>query len=68
MLINENENLFMTSLKSGITFGAGLIVLLYGVRMLINQIIPAFKGISEKIVPNALPAFDCPILFNYKPN
>ncbi|WP_156285760.1 PTS ascorbate transporter subunit IIC [Oceanivirga salmonicida] len=68
ILINENENLFMISLKSGITFGAGLIVLLYGVRMLINQIIPAFKGISEKIVPNALPAFDCPILFNYKPN
>lgn len=36
--------------------------------MLINQIVPAFKGISEKLVPNALPAFDCPIIFNYKPN
>lgn len=23
---------------------------------------------SEKLIPNAIPAFDCPILFNYKPN
>lgn len=62
------ENLFIYGIKQGFMFGAGLIVMLQGVRMLINQIVPAFKGISEKIVPNALPAFDCPILFNYKPN
>lgn len=62
------ENIFIYAIKQGFTFGAGLIVMLQGVRMLINQIVPAFKGISEKVVPNALPAFDCPILFNYKPN
>src|SRR5699024_11469617 len=45
-----------------------LLIMLYGVRMLINQIIPAFQGISEKLIPNAVPAFDCPIIFNYKPN
>lgn len=56
------------AVKQGFMFGAGLIVMLQGVRMLINQIVPAFKGISEKLVPNAIPAFDCPILFNYKPN
>lgn len=65
---STSENLFIYAIKQGFTFGAGLIVMLQGVRMLINQIVPAFKGISEKIVPNALPAFDCPILFNYKPN
>ncbi len=42
--------------------------MLYGVRQLINQIIPAFQGISEKLIPGAVPAFDVPILFNYKPN
>lgn len=61
-------SLIIYSLKQGFLFGAGLIIMLQGVRMLINQIIPAFKGISDKLVPNALPAFDCPILFNYKPN
>ncbi|MFT8633288.1 MAG: PTS transporter subunit IIC, partial [Liquorilactobacillus ghanensis] len=51
-----------------LTFAAGLLILLYGVRLLINQIIPAFQGISEKLIPNAKPAFDVPVLFNYKPN
>lgn len=64
----EGENFFMVAMKQGLNFGAGLIIMLQGVRMLINQIVPAFKGISEKLVPNALPAFDCPIIFNYKPN
>jgi PTS system ascorbate-specific IIC component len=61
-------NLIMESIRQGLTFGAGLIIMLQGVRMLISQIVPAFKGISEKLVPKALPALDCPIIFNYKPN
>ncbi|WP_282929134.1 PTS ascorbate transporter subunit IIC [Anaerococcus sp. Marseille-Q7828] len=65
--LTEN-NLIFESLNQGLKFGAGLLIMLQGVRMLINQIVPAFQGISEKIVPNAIPAFDCPVIFNYKPN
>ncbi len=61
-------DLFTYSLKQAITFGAGIVVLMQGVRMLVNQIVPSFRGISEKLVPNALPAFDCPMVFSYKPN
>lgn len=67
-LVPEGGNLVMLAIEQGLIFGAGLLVMLYGVRMLINQIIPAFQGISEKLIPNAIPAFDCPILFNYRPN
>ncbi|MFT8607776.1 PTS ascorbate transporter subunit IIC [Liquorilactobacillus ghanensis] len=62
------KNLLFNSINQGLTFAAGLLILLYGVRLLINQIIPAFQGISEKLIPNAKPAFDVPVLFNYKPN
>lgn len=64
----DGQNAIMQAMNQGLNFGAGLLVLLYGVRMLISQIVPAFKGISEKLVPDAKPAFDCPVLFNYKPN
>lgn len=67
-LVPAGSTLFTVALNAGLTFGGGLLVLLYGVRLLINQIIPAFQGISEKLVPGAKPAFDVPVLFNYKPN
>ncbi|WP_430604311.1 PTS system, ascorbate-specific IIC component [Enterococcus sp. DIV1368b] len=68
VLIPEGGNLVMFAIEAGLNFGAGLLIMLYGVRLLINQIIPAFQGIAEKVVPGAKPAFDVPILFNYRPN
>lgn len=68
VLIPKGGNLIMFSVTAGLNFGAGLLIMLYGVRLLINQIIPAFQGIAEKVVPGAKPAFDVPILFNYRPN
>ncbi|MHB8806129.1 MAG: PTS ascorbate transporter subunit IIC [Anaerolineaceae bacterium] len=51
-----------------IYFGVGVTVMLLGVRMLIAEIVPAFKGIADKVVPGAIPALDCPVIFNYAPN
>jgi PTS system ascorbate-specific IIC component len=64
----DEGNLVMQAINQGLRFGAGLLVMLTGVRMLISQIVPAFKGISDKLVPNAIPALDCPVIFNYRPN
>lgn len=66
--IPEGDNIVMFAINAGLNFATGLLIMLYGVRLLINQIIPAFQGIAENLVPNAKPAFDVPILFNYKPN
>jgi PTS system ascorbate-specific IIC component len=65
---NNDQGLITYSLMQGLQFGVGLIILLQGVRMLVNEIVPAFQGISEKLIPDAQPAFDAPLLFNYKPN
>ncbi len=62
------DNWVIYSVIQSITFSAGIYIVLSGVRMLINEIVPAFKGISEKLVPNAKPALDCPIVFPYAPN
>lgn len=63
-----DDNWVIYSVIQSITFSAGIYIVLSGVRMLINEIVPAFKGISEKLVPNAKPALDCPIVFPYAPN
>ncbi len=49
-------------------FGVGMTVMLQGVRMLIAEIVPAFQGIAEKVVPGAIPALDCPVIFGFGPN
>ncbi len=51
-----------------IYFGVGITVMLQGVRMLISEIVPAFKGIADKVVPDAIPALDVPVIFPYAPN
>ena len=66
--IMSGDNWVLFSIIKSITFSAGIYIVLSGVRMLINEIVPAFKGISEKLVPNAKPALDCPIIFPFAPN
>ncbi|MCW7760350.1 PTS ascorbate transporter subunit IIC [Photorhabdus luminescens] len=66
--VSGGKNGFMFSLMQSITFAAGVYIILQGVRMVISEIVPAFKGISDKLVPNAKPALDCPVVFPYAPN
>lgn len=62
------KSMFNFILTSGLMFGAGLTILMLGVRMLIAEITTAFTGIQEKLIPDAIPAYDCPLLFPYAPN
>lgn len=61
--LSGGQNYIIFAVLQGITFVAGVLVLLQGVRMFLGEIIPAFKGISEKLVPGARPALDIPIFY-----
>ncbi|MDF5418403.1 PTS ascorbate transporter subunit IIC [Vibrio parahaemolyticus] len=66
--VSGGKHWSMFALMQSITFAGGVYVILQGVRMVIAEIVPAFKGISDKLVPNAKPALDCPVVFPYAPN
>ncbi|EGQ3637126.1 PTS ascorbate transporter subunit IIC [Staphylococcus pseudintermedius] len=66
--ISKDQNFIVFSLIQGVTFAAGVFIILTGIRLILAEIVPAFKGISEKLVPHSKPALDCPIVFPYAQN
>ena len=66
--LSGGTNYLIFALQQSGSFAAGVFVILAGVRLILNEIVPAFKGISDKLVPNAKPALDCPIVYPYAPN
>ncbi len=66
--ISNGQNWLVFSILQALGFTAGVLVLLQGVRMLIGEIVPAFKGIAEKAIPGAKPALDCPVIYPFAPN
>ncbi len=66
--LSDGTNAIIFAVQKAGAFAAGVFVILAGVRLILAEIVPAFKGISEKLVPHAIPALDCPIVFPYAPN
>lgn len=66
--LSGGQNFILFAIVQAITFAGGVYVILAGVRLILGEIVPAFKGIAEKIVPDAKPALDCPVVFPYAPN
>lgn len=62
------QNWIIYAVIQGAQFSAAIYIILSGVRLVIAEIVPAFKGIAKRIVPHARPAVDCPVLFSYAPN
>ncbi len=64
----DYTNWFVYALICGMNFAGAIYVILSGVRLILAEIVPAFQGIADKLVPNAKPAIDCPVVFPYAPN
>lgn len=66
--VSNGQNFLVFAIIQSITFAAGVYIILAGVRMVIAEIVPAFKGIADKLVKDAKPALDCPTVFPFAPN
>ncbi|SHJ10320.1 PTS system, ascorbate-specific IIC component [Clostridium amylolyticum] len=65
--VSNGRDIITFSLLSGLNFGLWITVIITGVRMMLAEIVPAFHGISNKLIPNAIPGLDVPLLFPNHP-
>jgi PTS system ascorbate-specific IIC component len=64
---DPDVNPWIWALIQSLKFAAGIAILLFGVRMFLAEMVPAFKGISDRVIPGARPALDCPTVFPFAP-
>ncbi|MCR1898305.1 PTS ascorbate transporter subunit IIC [Irregularibacter muris] len=65
--LSDGTNFIVFAAMAALKFAVGVTIVYNGVRMILGDLIPAFEGISRKIIPNAVPAVDCAVLFTYAP-
>jgi len=61
-------NYLMSAVMQGLQFGIAVAVILFGVRTILGELVPAFQGIAAKVVPGAVPSLDAPMVFPYAQN
>ena len=54
------------ALEQGLTFTGGVYIVINGVRLIIQEIMPIFQQVAKRFVPNAIPALDVSMLFVYQ--
>ena len=66
--ITGGQDIVVFSFLRGLSFGMWITVIITGVRMMLSEIISAFHGFANKIIPNSVPGLDIPLLFPNYPN
>lgn len=65
--ISDGQHWLIYPLMQTLTFAGGLYVIVTGVRLFLGELVPAFVGLSKKLIPGVKPALDCPVVFPYAP-
>lgn len=64
---SNGNNYLMFSFMQGVAVAAGMLTLVFGVKMMLAELLPAFQGFATKVVPGARAAIDAPVFLTYRP-
>jgi len=64
-LLGEGDSFFFYILTTALSFAANLAILQLGVRTMVAELTVSFKGISDKVLPSAVPGVDCAVSFSF---
>lgn len=62
-----DQNMLIFSVLTGLQFAVGVAIVYNGVRLILGDLVPAFQGISQKLIPDSIPAVDCAVFFTFSP-
>ena len=65
--LSGTQNWIVWLILQGFGFAAGVAIVLFGVRMFLAAMIPAFEGIAKTLLPGTQPALDSPLFFQFSP-
>ncbi len=60
-----NQNFGFYILEKSLNFSVYLCILQLGVRMFVSELTESFQGISNKLLPGAVPAVDCAAVYGF---
>lgn len=67
-LAEGGQDPFVWAVITSVSIGASMTVFLYGLRLFMTEILPAFSGFADKIVPGCRPSMDVPTVFSFGQN
>lgn len=62
---SENRNFLFYIIEKALMFSVYLSILQQGVRMFVSELTESFQGISNRILPGAVPAVDCAAVYGF---
>ena len=66
--LSNGQHYLFFSFMQGITFTVGVLVLMYGINLAVEELTESFKGIGERFIPGDTPAVDAAVMAKYSPN
>ncbi|MBN0749525.1 hypothetical protein JTM00_36295, partial [Pseudomonas aeruginosa] len=62
-----DQNMLIFSVLTGLQFAVGVAIVYNGVRLILGDLVPAFRNLGQKRIPASMRTVDSAVLFTFSP-